>query len=89
MTDSVEAYRIAAAQAVASAESLVSMAIGGGASIPAPAERLRSAVIAIRELLAEAGEIHNAIELLRERIATAHRELGEAAEAAREYSAMP
>lgn len=89
MTDSVEAYRISAAQAVASAESLVAVAIGGDPSVPPPAERLRSALIAIRELLAEAGEIHNAIELLRERIATAHRELGEAAEAAREYSAMP
>lgn len=89
MTDSVEAYRMATGQAVQSAETLVTVALGSATDVPQPAENLRAAVISAKTMLDEAGLMHNAIELLRERIGEIHQELGAAVEAAREYIAIP
>jgi len=90
MTDSVSAYRMAAQQAMTSAESLMNVAIGQGADVPQPAQDMRAAVLTVKDQLADqGGTIVAALEKLREEIATTYQEIGAAAESAREYAAIP
>lgn len=90
MTDSVAAYRLAAQQAMISAESLMNVAIGQTSDVPQPAQDMRAAILTVKDQLAdEGGTVVAALEKLREEIATTHREIGAAAESAREYAAIP
>lgn len=89
MCDSIDAYRMAAEQATASASSLATVAVGSDSNVPQAAHDMTAALLVCQDrLTAEGGELAAAVVRVRELIADVHRELGVAANAARDYSAQ-
>lgn len=89
MTDSIEAYRIAAEQAVESASSLAAVAVGQDSGVPQAAHDMQAALLVCKDrLTAQGGELNAALARVRELIADVHRELGVAAKAAQDYAAQ-
>lgn len=88
MIDSVTAYRLASEQAVVAAEGLMNVAVGLSSDLPESAQNARAAILTAKDrLTAQGGELHAAVERVRELIADVHRELGVAATEARNFAA--